>query len=125
MKETRQIIIMRTDLDMPIGKMISQGAHASEGAITKQENSSENMTMKRFQLLKDWKQTGKTKIVLGINSLVKLLNIIEKAESIGINTYVVTDEGRTHFDEPTITCACLGIDTKENLDKVTKRLRLL
>lgn len=125
MKEVKQVIVMRTDLDMPIGKMIAQGAHASEGATIKFNSKSEIMDIESFDNLSIWKKTGKTKIVVGVKSEEKLLNICKKAEALGINFYIVEDEGRTHFNEPTITCACIGIDTKENLDKVTKRLRLI
>ena len=116
---------MRTDLGMSVGKMIAQGAHASEGARLEITNNVQVMDMDLYEKITDWKRTGKTKIVVGISSEEKLLNLVKKAKELGINTYVVTDEGRTEFNEPTITCACLGVDTKENLDKVTKRLRLL
>jgi PTH2 family peptidyl-tRNA hydrolase len=125
MKQVRQVIIMRTDLDMPVGKMIAQGAHASEGASLKQLARLQVMDMELWENLSEWKSNGKTKIVVGIDSEEKLLNLVLKATGLGINAYVVTDNAKTHFDKPTITCACLGVDTKENLDKVTKRLRLL
>lgn len=125
--QVRQIIIMRTDLEMSVGKMIAQGAHASEGATIKQQQNLQDtrMSMDLYEKLQTWRNTGKTKIVVGISSEEKLMNLVKKAEELGINAYVVLDEGRTEFNEPTITCACLGVDTKENLDKVTKRLRLL
>ncbi len=125
MIDVKQVILMRTDLDMGIGKMVAQGAHASEGATIKQNDRLQVMDMELWENLTAWKKTGKTKIVLGVKSEEKLLNLVKKAEDLGINTYVVTDEVRTVFGKPTITCACIGIDTKENLDKVTKRLRLL
>ena len=121
----RQIIIMRTDLDMPIGKMIAQGAHASEGAYLNQTKNVQIMPVELWENIQSWNKSGKTKIVVCIDSLDKLLNLVEKASELGINYYVVTDNAKTFFTEPTITCACLGVDSKENLDKVTKRLRLL
>jgi len=125
MIEAKQVIIMRTDLDMPLGKMIAQGAHASEGAFIKQKSNIKIITVELFDIISSWNKLGKTKIVVEINSEEKLLNLVKKAEDLGINTYVVTDNAKTHFDKPTITCACLGVDSKEKLDKVTKRLRLL
>jgi hypothetical protein len=35
MKKYKQVVVMRTDLDMPVGKMVAQGAHASIGALLK------------------------------------------------------------------------------------------
>jgi len=125
--ETRQVIIMRTDLDMSVGKMIAQGAHASEGALREQiiAQQSTSISMDDFTNMQNWNLTGRTKIVLGVGSLEKLQNLVKRAQDIGINTYVVKDEGRTELNEPTVTCACLGVDTKQTIDRVTRRLRLL
>jgi PTH2 family peptidyl-tRNA hydrolase len=115
----KQVIVMRTDLDMPIGKMVSQGAHASEGAITTQNIEGNE------DLLKEWSLTGRTKITVGVKSLEKLTNLVIKAKEMGVHYCMVKDEGRTVFNEPTITCVCFGVDTSERIDKITGRLRLL
>jgi len=120
-RDIRQVILMRTDLDMGVGKMVTQGAHASEGAKALQ------YTMAKYNdYIDEWLITGHTKITLEVKSGEKLNNLVKKADEAGINVYVVTDEGRTVFNGvPTITCACLGVAPKEDLDKITGRLRLL
>lgn len=119
--EIRQVIVVRTDLEMPLGKLISQCCHASQLAKEQQENNPIY-----FDFLNEWKLTGRTKITVGIKSEEKLNNLVEKALNLGINVYVVTDEGRTVFNGvPTVTCACFGVAPKELLDKITGRLRLL
>jgi PTH2 family peptidyl-tRNA hydrolase len=119
MGDVKQVIVMRTDLDMPIGKMVSQGAHASEGALTSQNID------KFEEVLTEWGVTGRTKITVGVKSLEKLSNLVKKADELGVHYCIVKDEGRTVFKEPTITCVCFGVDTSENLDPITGRLRLL
>ena len=123
MTETRQVVLMRTDLGMSIGKMVAQGGHAFEMGRELQEKCDCDRCMK---LIYEWKTTGRTKLVLAVKSEEKMDNLIKKAIDLGIYVYTVEDEGRTTFDGVrTRTCTVLGIDTKENLDKVTKRLRLL
>lgn len=132
--EIRQVILMRTDLNMPIGKMISQGCHASMGALLKQTRrykTSDNTTKIELEYgensyMYEWLEGIFTKITLAVKSEEKLLNLVKKAEDAGINTCIITDSGKTVFNGvPTITCACLGIASKEELDKITGRLRLL
>ena len=119
MGDVKQVIAMRTDLDMPVGKLVSQCCHASEGAITSQ-------SIEDFEeVIKEWSLTGKTKITVGVKSLEKLSNLVKKAEELGVHYYIVKDEGRTVFNEPTITCVCFGVDTSEKLNPITGRLRLL
>ena len=117
----RQVILMRTDLGMGIGKQITQACHSSEGARDNQLNDP-----KYIDDIDEWSYTGRTKITLEVKSGEKLNNLVKKAVESGINVYVVTDAGRTVFNGvPTITCACFGIAPKEELDKITGRLRLL
>jgi PTH2 family peptidyl-tRNA hydrolase len=120
-RDIRQVILMRTDLDMGVGKMVTQGAHASEGAKALQYTQA-----KYNDYIDEWLITGHTKITLEVKSGEKLNNLVKKADEAGINVYVVTDEGRTVFNGvSTVTCACLGVAPKEDLDKITGRLRLL
>lgn len=132
--EIRQVILMRTDLDMPIGKMTSQSAHASLGAFLKQTKRfkiSDTTTKLELEYedgsyMNEWLDGIFTKITLEVKSEEKLLNLVKKAEEAGINVCLITDSGKTVFGGvPTITCACLGIAPKEELDKITGRLRLL
>ena len=120
-RELRQVILMRTDLGMGIGKQITQACHASEGARDNQQN-----VAKYIDYIDEWSITGRTKITVEVKSGEKLNNLVKKAVEAGINVYIVTDAGRTVFNGvPTVTCACFGIAPKEELDKITGRLRLL
>jgi peptidyl-tRNA hydrolase len=111
----KQIIIVRTDLEMPIGKAMVQAAHASTNATVQAINDPKTI---------DWlSDTLSKKITLKVNSEAQLLKIFNNAKDL-TNAYLVTDVGLTVFSEPTITCCALGPDYPDVLDPLTKRLRL-
>lgn len=115
----KQVIVMRTDLNMRKGKMIVQGSHASIGAYEKaQAGPSYDYVIK-------WKQTGTTKICVRVESLEEMQTIHDLAKAAGIVCYCVLDAGRTEFKEPTYTCLCLGPAPAEEIDKITGNLKLL
>lgn len=110
----KQVIIVRKDITMSTGKAIAQGCHACEGAVQITPN----------RILERWDDTGSTKIVLGAKSLAELEKVIAKAEEAGLPFSIITDEGRTEFTEPTITCGAIGPAEADQIDAITKRLRL-
>lgn len=118
----KQVIVMRKDLDMPIGKAIAQGAHASEKAVTRMLRADSPDLSFDFS---EWAATGRTKICVAVKSEDALRKIEAEANRLGIiNSGIIVDEGRTVFDTPTPTCIAIGPGTNFNIDKVTKRLRL-
>ncbi len=116
----KQVIVMRTDLNMRKGKMIAQGAHA---AI----ECSEKARLGLFTWLhRRWNETGTTKICLSVDSEKELLEIAKQANKEGLPCVVITDEGRTEFDNvPTKTCLAIGPANAEDIDKITGKLKLL
>ena len=113
----KQIIIMRKDLKMKIGKSCAQAAHASMKATLS------NLDDPR---VKEWLAGSFTKIAVGVDSEEQLLAIVESARSAGIIAELITDNGLTVFKGvPTITCAGIGPDTHENLAPITGSLKLL
>lgn len=117
MSDLRQIIVMRTDLNMRRGKMIAQGAHASMKAYV------ENPDDPRFV---EWLSGKFTKIAVGIDSLDGLMEVERNAALKGLITTVVVDAGLTEFNGvPTTTCISVGPATKEELEGVTNHLKLL
>ena len=114
----KQVIIIRKDLNMRKGKMCAQAAHASLGAV-------ENMSLVDRQIYNHWKHGGSTKICVGIDSEKELLELNRKAVNANLPTYLVLDAGRTEFNEPTITSLAIGPGKEEEIDKITKDLKLL
>ncbi len=117
----KQNIILRKDLNMRKGKMIAQGAHASQLAI---------MACKSSPLHTEWYETWMdsafTKIALGVNSEEELLNIKTAAQDLDVPVALVTDNGTTEFHGvPTITALGIGPAPEELLRQITGHLSLL
>lgn len=125
----KQVIVMRTDLNMRKGKMVAQGAHASMAAVlpTLQRFSVE----KYFELLPEqpltqWLEGQFTKVCLQIDSEAELLALYEKANAKSMHCALITDSGKTEFNGvPTNTCIAIGPDFAEAIDEITGHLKLL
>ncbi|MEM2856561.1 MAG: peptidyl-tRNA hydrolase Pth2 [Candidatus Nitrosocaldaceae archaeon] len=114
----KQVIIVRKDLKMGVGKIAAQVAHASLLAAEKSKKMNK-------ELFIEWFNGGQAKIVLKVNTLEELLNIKEKAEGLKLPTEIVQDKGLTQLEEGTITCLGIGPADEELIDKVTGNLKLL
>ncbi len=113
----KQVIVMRTDLNMRKGKMVAQGAHASVGIMLKYSGS---------KYIKPWVEGGMTKICVGISSEDDLKELALQAWKAELPCYPVTDAGRTEFDGvPTLTCIAIGPGPDDEIDKITGKLKLL
>lgn len=115
----KQVIIIRTDLNMRKGKMIAQGAHASLTACLHRKGSS---NLKAFET---WLTDGQTKIVVGIDSEEGLKLLYEQAKNVGLNCSYIVDAGKTEFKQPTPTAVCIGPNLNTEIDKITRNLKLL
>jgi len=145
-KEAKQVIVMRKDLNMRKGKMIAQGSHASLGAILKMMTSYDPYTdplqydfIKKFSPVK-WREKrlkieegsalhawiyGRfTKVTVSVDSEEELMDIYNKAAD--LPKILITDAGLTEFaGVKTKTCIAIGPGFTEDIDKVTKHLKLL
>jgi len=124
---TKQILLVREDLKMPIGKTGAQTAHAAMLFIL--HHLAHNKAFSQAQLdwmfyekinIPDWEWGGMKKIVLGVQDLNELYSVVEFAQQMGIETHLVHDEGLN-----TITCAALGPSLSKDLDQITSHLNLL
>lgn len=111
----KQVIIIRSDLDMSIGKSIAQGSHVSvKSALDANES-----------ILNKWLDNGGTKIVVKVNSEEKLRKIINEVKSdTEIPASFVEDFGRTEIPKGTLTAGCIGPARNELIDNYTGDLPL-
>jgi len=128
----KQVIVMRTDLNMRKGKMVAQGAHASMAAILiNSEEIVRNGNDYKVILLNDplraWLNGSFTKICVGCSGEDELLNLHFMALDSGIsNVSLIEDNGVTEFNGvPTKTCIAIGPDESEKIDRITGHLKLL
>lgn len=113
----KQIIVMRKDLKMPLGKSIAQGAHASMKAT---------LLHLEHPNVKEWLSGKFTKIAVGVDSESELLAVLEAARAAGLIAELVTDAGLTVFNGvPTNTCIAVGPATHEDLLPITGSLKLI
>lgn len=133
-KKIKQVIVMRTDLNMRKGKMVAQGAHASLKAILDlailEQISPYTIEMKieykAESALKFWLEDKFTKICVGVSSEKELLEIYQKAKDNGMICSLIKDAGLTEFDGvATYTCCAIGPAFEEDVNELTGHLKLL
>ena len=114
----KQVIVVRTDLDMGKGKIAAQVGHACVLGAEAARRSDASM-------FHAWWKSGQQKVVLKVSSLRDLEKVQVDAESLGIRCSEVTDAGHTQIAPGTITCISLGPAHDILIDKVTGDLKLL
>lgn len=129
--DIKQVIVMRTDLNMRKGKMIAQGAHASMIFMTNKLKDLDNpdnhkRTVVLSEVEKSWIDGSFKKICVSVGSEEELLHIYELALNKGLAAHKVIDSGLTEFKcQPTLTCVAIGPDFADLIDSVTGELKLL
>ncbi len=112
------VMVMRTDLDMSMGKMVAQACHA---AVSCSEACKKHHT-KRWR---KWRNEGGKKVALEADSLEELEELAVTAESLDITYALIRDAGHTEVPPGTITCLGVGPHQEHFIDKVTGKLHLL
>ena len=130
----KQIIVMRKDLNMRKGKIAAQAGHAVLSVIFKKLNmldeffwsvEQDKVVFEGDEVLDDWFTNSYTKICLYVNSEQELLDLKEKADSLGFVTSLIKDNGTTEFNGvPTYTCIAFEPLPAEKIDILTKDLPL-
>lgn len=112
----KQMLVLRTDLNMRRGKEIAQGAHASIKVVVENFNHPD---------VQAWLAGPFAKIAVGIDGEDALLALVAQAREAGILTATITDAGRTEFHgRPTLTAAAIGPATVARLAPITGHLKL-
>jgi len=133
--KSKQVIVMRKDLNMRKGKMIAQGSHASMKVILDtmnmhptEESGIHEMTLylKDGTALMDWIEGKFTKVCVSVDSEQELLDIYQQAKDAGLIVSLITDAGLTEFGGvPTNTCIAIGPSWEDDVNKITGHLKPL
>lgn len=116
--EVKQVIVVRKDLRMGIGKIASQVGHAAVLGV-------ERCRKYNKLWLRNWFNEGQPKIVVKVNSFEELLKVQTDAEKLMMPLVIVQDRGLTQIPTGTVTCIGIGPAPSEIIDKVTSKLKLL
>lgn len=126
MSAVKQVICVRTDLNMRKGKLAAQAAHASLNVFLEQRILWERvigppmLSVPLTPEMEHWIINGHTKIVLGVASESDLLWVHQASKDAGIPTSLIQDLGHTEFHGVrTYTACAIGPDLAEKIDAIT------
>lgn len=144
-KETdyvRQVIVVRTDLSMPRGKIAAMAAHASMTFIAQRfgdweyypgndawfpdadgYSTAEKLWLTELEPGSD-DQLSFAKIVCGVDTEAELQYLFEEAVDHGLVVQKVIDGGYSHNKPGTFVAIAIGPDYPDNLNPVTGKLKL-
>lgn len=126
-RPTKQVIVMRKDLNMRKGKMIAQAAHASTAWVTRRLHDGPGVNdLWLGEHEWSWLESSFKKICVYVNSEEELMLIHDAAMGPDVPSrervasFLVTDAGLTEFHGvPTKTCLALGPDYEDKIDLIT------
>lgn len=114
----KQVIVIRTDLGMSVGKIAVQAAHASQLSL----EIAQKLTP---DVVDAWYAEGYRKIVCKVASLEKLVILKDDAERVNLPSSFVMDMGLTEIEPDTITAIGIGPARSEVINPITKELEKL
>ena len=109
------VVCARYDLRMSPGKLAAQVGHGIHSLCRESEE----------ELVEEWESEDSCSkiVVLGVRDESTLLQVIDRAESLGVGAFSVEDAGRTEVDPGTLTVAAIGPCYEELIDIITGHLR--
>lgn len=111
----KQVIVVRSDLEMGKGKIAAQASHASVAVLDKIDK----------KIVSAWKEGGQKKVVVKVKSLDEILEIKKECDRARLPNVLINDGGHTQLKPGTTTALGIGPDKEEKIDKVTGHLKLL
>ncbi|MCS7131496.1 MAG: peptidyl-tRNA hydrolase Pth2 [Hadesarchaea archaeon] len=114
----KQVIVVRTDLNMSLGKLAVQVAH---GAVA----AAERARRERREWLDGWLAEGQKKVVVKVKGEGELSELYERARKLGLPCELIRDAGLTELPPNTMTVLAVGPAPSETVDEITGDLPLL
>jgi PTH2 family peptidyl-tRNA hydrolase len=114
----KQVVVVRTDINMSVGKLAAQVAHAAVG-------SADRTRREKNHWYKEWLKEGQKKVVVRVSSEQELRALADKAGEVGLACVLVEDAGLTELAPGTVTALGVGPGPAHLVDQVTRHLPLL
>lgn len=115
------------------GKLVAQGSHASLACLLQLMQKDKRVFIEERKLyfkqntpMDKWLNGPFTKICVSVDSESELMEVYDNAKKEGLNVALIEDNGLTEFHGvKTKTCLCIGPEWSDDIDKITKHLKLL
>lgn len=114
----KQVIVVRSDLELGKGKLAGQVAHASVSGYRKVSGIAAEIAEK-------WESEGQKKVVVKVKGEKELMQLFEKMKREKIPVSLIKDAGLTQIEPGTATCFAAGPWHESELDLFTRELKLL
>jgi len=115
--EYKQVIVVRIDVKMSVGKVAAQAAHVAVLA-------SECARISCKDTWRSWFNEGYRKIVCQASSEQELLDVVSAASKKDLPFAMTRDLGLTEIEAGTLTAVAIGPGKNVDVDSVTGRLKL-
>ncbi len=116
--EYKQVIAGRSDLSMSKGKTAVQVAHGSVSAA-------ERARVTKQEVWRAWFREGQKKVAVKVGSEEEIMELRKEAITHNLPHAIIRDAGMTELPPGTLTVIGIGPAKAEEIDEVTKDLKLL
>ena len=115
--EYKLVVVVRDDLEMSIGKLSAQVAHAAVTCALEAK-------AKKTKWFSEWYKEGQRKVVLKVDGVEELRELKDQAARAGLPFALITDAGLTELPPNTTTCLGIGPAPAHQIDSITGSLPL-
>lgn len=115
----KTVIVVRKDLDLPVGKWIAQAVHA----VLRAANQKVLLQMAMSSLYDHIE--APVCVVCYVKNERQLLKLQEKVKQAKIAYGLQRDAGHNFVEPGTPTVLCIGPDEAEKMEPITKKLQVL
>jgi PTH2 family peptidyl-tRNA hydrolase len=115
--EYKLVVVVRDDLEMSVGKLSAQVAHAAVTCALEAK-------AKKAKWFSEWYREGQRKVVLKVDGVEDLKELKEQAMRARLPYALITDAGLTELPPNTTTCLGIGPAPAKDIDSITGSLPL-
>jgi PTH2 family peptidyl-tRNA hydrolase len=117
-RDYKQVIILRQDINMSVGKKVAQACHAAVLAVDMARKISPD-------ILERWSREGQKKVALKVQTEKELIDLYNQARALKLPCAIIQDAGLTELEPGTITAVGIGPARAVDIDRITGTLKLL
>lgn len=126
--DPKQVIVARRDINMPIGKLAAQAAHASVAVFLNKGEWTNDHTFEIANCtpaMRHWMEVSFPKVVLEAKDELEMEILFAEFQRSGLPCSKIIDSGRTVYDgQHNLTCIAIGPADRADIDKITGHLPL-